>query len=295
MSEPIRPAVVAIGGGHGLAMSLRAIRRYAGQITAVVATGDDGGSSGRVRAEIDMPAPGDLRRCLTAMATDRDLAAAFEHRFGGDGTLGGHAVGNLVLAGLVDGGRDLSEAAEIVGRLLGIDSAAARVLPATTEPVELVATTDVGVVRGQVAAEHAHRVRHLDLDPAEPRVPGAVIDALAAADQVVLGPGSFFTSVMAATVVPAVRDAVAASPATVVLVANLRPDDVSLTDVVDYVTVLAHHGISPDVVVTQRAALPVGDMDHVQPRTRVVVADVDRPHGLAHDDRLLAEVLSTLW
>lgn len=291
MSGRTRPAVVAIGGGHGLAMSLRAVRTYAGRITAVVATGDDGGSSGRVRAELNQPAPGDLRRCLTTMAADAELAAAFEHRFGGSGPLAGHAVGNLVLAGLVDAGRDLDSAAEVVSGWLGIDSHVVRVLPATNEPVELVVTTAHGTVRGQVEAERARGVQRLAIEPAGPTVPAAVVEALDRADQIVLGPGSFFTSVMAAAIVPAVRDAIAASDGTVVLVANLRPDDDTLGGVGDYLSVLDEHAITPDVVVVQAGTLDVGDAGDI----KVVVADVDRPHGLAHDSQLLGEVLSDLW
>src|SRR5213080_1989031 len=95
------PAVVALGGGHGLATVLRAVRRYAGSITAVVSVADDGGSSGRLRRDFGVLPPGDLRRCLVALAEDDTWARAFEHRFSG-GDLDGHALGNLVLVGLTD-------------------------------------------------------------------------------------------------------------------------------------------------------------------------------------------------
>lgn len=290
MTSPSGPRVVAIGGGHGLAMSLRAVRSYAGRLTAVVATGDDGGSSGRVRAEIDMPAPGDLRRCLTAIAPDRELADALEHRFGGHGHLAGHAVGNLVLAGLVDAGLDLAAASSRVAAWLGVDLATTQVMPATTEPVCLVVTTDDGDVRGQVEAEQASGVRHIATDPPTPAVPAAVIEAIAAADQIVLGPGSFFTSVLATAAVPGIRDALASSPARLVFVVNLRPDDPQVADVAGHVAALAAHGVHADVVVAQDGALPVGDVDGPE----VQVADVDRPHGLAHDSELLGRVLAAL-
>lgn len=282
------PLVVAIGGGHGLAMSLRAVRTYAGHVTAVVATGDDGGSSGRVRAELDIPAPGDLRRCLTTMASDQELAARLEHRFGGSGELAGHAVGNLVLAGLVDSGADLSSAAATVSAWLGIDPDRTRILPATTEPVCLVVTTADGDVRGQVEAELAEGIQRISLDPPSPTVPLAVVEALADADQIVLGPGSFFTSVLGAAVVPDIRAAIAASPGQTVFVANLRPDDPHLADVAGHVEALVSHGIEPDVVVAQTDALPIGELTGIE----VVVADVDRPHGLAHDADLLGAVLA---
>ncbi len=285
------PHVVAIGGGHGLATSLRAVRRYAGHLTAIVATGDDGGSSGRLRAALDMPAPGDLRRCLTAMAADQLLAEALEHRFE-HGELEGHAVGNLVLAGLYDAGHDLLTAAEHVSTWLGIDPEV-RVLPATHGPVDMVATTDAGEVRGQVSVEATTGIIRIAMDPPDPTVPAEVLTAIGSADQVILGPGSFFTSVLAAAVVPSIRKAIDATDARVVFVANLRADEreVAGFDLGRHVDALIAHGIQPDVVVTQDGGLPVGDLvDGVD----LVVADVDRPHGLAHDSELLGQVLAEL-
>lgn len=285
------PRVVAVGGGHGLATSLRAIRSYAGQLTAVVATGDDGGSSGRLRADLGMPAPGDLRRCLTAMSSDRMLAEALEHRFSA-GELDGHAVGNLVLAGLHDAGHDLLAAADQLSHWLGIGPEV-RVLPATNSPVDLVATTECGEVRGQVSVEGTLGITGIDMDPPDPSVPHEVLDAIGAADQVVLGPGSFFTSVLAAAVVPAIRKAIDASPGRVVYVANLRADEreVAGYDLGQHLVALIAHGIRPDVVVTQQDGLPVGaEVEGVE----VVVADIDRPHGLAHDSELLGRVLAEL-
>src|SRR6266576_5187537 len=135
----MRPRVVALGGGHGLAVALGAIREYAGEITAVVGVADDGGSSGRLRRDFDVPAPGDLRRCLVALASeDGAWSAAFEHRFGW-GELAGHALGNLMLVGLAATLGDLTAALDEMGRVLG---AAGRVLPATLGPVSM--TAEVG-------------------------------------------------------------------------------------------------------------------------------------------------------
>jgi uncharacterized cofD-like protein len=276
------PRVVAIGGGHGLAMSLRAIRTYAGHLTAVVATGDDGGSSGRIRAELDMPAPGDLRRCISSLIPDDVTAAGFEHRFG-SGSLEGHAVGNLVLAGLVDAGHDLASAADVVSTWLGIDPAHTRILPATSVPVDLVADTARGQVRGQVAVEEADDVRSVRFDPPAPTVPPEVPKAIGAADQIVLGPGSFFTSVLGAAAVPEVADAIAGTTAQVVLVANLDVDPA------EQIARLHDHGIEPGVVVAQQ-----GTGVQAPDGVRIVEADIDRPHGLAHDPDLLAPVLASI-
>ena len=124
------PNIVALGGGHGLAVALRAARRYAGTLTAVVSVADDGGSSGRLRRDLDVVPPGDLRKCLVALAEPDDVwATAFEHRFGGT-ELGGHALGNLILVGLVETLGDVASALDEAARLLG---ASGRVRPATTE------------------------------------------------------------------------------------------------------------------------------------------------------------------
>ena len=298
--RPVR--VVAFGGGHGLSASLRALRLLrdrwladAGHaqldVTAVVTVGDDGGSSGRLRAERGGLPPGDLRRCLTSVSPHHELAEALEHRFR-DGDLAGHAVGNLVLAGLVDAGDDLVGAADRLSCWLGLDPDHIRVLPATHEPVAMVGATVHGEVRGQVALEEAEGITEVHIDPPDPKVPDEVREAIAAADQIVLGPGSFHTSVLAAAVVPGVRDAIAAGHARRILIANLRADEPEVAgfDVARHVHALRAHGIPVDAVVVQEGSLPVGDVGDLE----VVVADIDRPHGLAHDADLLGAVLATL-
>lgn len=289
------PRVVAIGGGHGLAMLLKAVGTYAGHTTAIVSTGDDGGSSGRLRECIEMPAPGDLRRCLAAVSPNRQLAEAMEHRFT-EGDLAGHAVGNLVLAGLVDAGHDLVSAAAHLSRWLGVDADVMQVLPATDAPIDLVAETPEGPVRGQVDIEAAGRLVHIAVDPPDPPVPAAAIDALHRADQIVLGPGSFYTSVLAAAVVPGVQRAIGERRGRFVFVANLQADETGVKDVdlAGHLSVLGLHGLDPDVVVTQGGGLPLGDIETTAPGVEVVEADVDRPHGLAHDSELLGRVLASL-
>ena len=148
------PAVVALGGGHGLSATLRAARRYAGDITAVVSVADDGGSSGRLRSAFGIPAPGDLRRCLVALADDSLWAAVFEHRFDA-GELEGHAFGNLLIAALADYTGDFEVALHETGRLLGLEGT---VYPATREPVVLKAEVEGASVEGQVAVSNAGRI-----------------------------------------------------------------------------------------------------------------------------------------
>jgi len=287
------PRVVAVGGGHGLAATLRAAHRFAGHTTAVVATADDGGSTGRLRSALDMPAPGDVRRCVEAMAEDNGtaLAAALEYRFAGS-DVEGHALGNLLLAGLHATSGDFVAAVDELSRLVGLDPATGRVLPATVDPVVLRAEVTGGRrITGQVAIARTVGVERVVVEPPTARVPDEVVDALAEADQVVLGPGSLFTSVLAAAVVDDVRDAVKRSSARTVYVANVRAEagETRGYDVAAHVVALRRHGIEPDVVVAQRAALPVGE-----PGVDVVEADVVRPNGLAHDPTLLAAVLAAL-
>lgn len=283
-----KPTIVAIGGGHGLAVSLRAARRYAGQITAVVSVADDGGSSGRLRAELGVPAPGDVRRCLAALADGNGLAQALEHRFS-EGELTGHALGNLLLAGLTDAQGDFVAAIDEVGRLVG---ASGRVLPAASEPVVLVGRGPHGMVEGQVAIRTATvPVDHISVWPAAPATPPEVAAAILDADQVVIGPGSLYTSVLAASVVPAVREALAATTAQRVYVANLRAEEPEAAgyDGADHLAALHRHGIPVDIVIREPGTLSGAPLPVV-----VVDRHVARPHGLAHDPDLLADALGAV-
>lgn len=282
------PRVVALGGGHGLAATLQAARHYAGDITAVVSVADDGGSSGRLREALGIPAPGDIRRCLVALAEPSSLwAATFEHRFDA-GELEGHAVGNLVIAGLAAAAGDFVTALDEAGRLLG---AVGRVLPATTMPVVLKATAAGGEVQGQVAVARAGRIAEVGLVPPDPTPPAAVLDAIASADQVVLGPGSLFTSVLAAAAVPAIRAALAAASARKVYVCNLRPQvpETEGYDVAAHVEALVAHGVDVDVVLCDPDGIDVGML-----RTPCVERSLGRADGLGHDPAGLAAALADL-
>jgi len=282
------PRVVAVGGGHGLAATLRAARRYAGELTAIVSVADDGGSSGRLRRQLGIAPPGDLRKCLVAMAEEGSvLAEAFEHRFESD-ELVGHALGNLMLTGLTAACGDLQHALDEAGRLLG---AVGRVLPATTEPVVLKAVAEAGEVEGQTAVMHAAHIRRVSLVPEDPPAPAAALEALACADQVVVGPGSLFTSVLAAAAVPAIAEAIRRSPGRRVYVANLRPQGAETAgyDVAAHVAALGAHGVVVDDVLVDPAAIPLGAIE-----LSVVEARLARPNGRAHDPARLAAALSSL-
>lgn len=281
--------MAAVGGGHGLAASLRAARRYAGDVTAIVAVADDGGSSGRLRDAIDLPPPGDPRKCLVALAADDSvLARALDHRFDA-GELEGHALGNLLITGLADSTGDFVAALDEVGRLLG---AVGRVLPATLEPVVLKAEAGgESVVEGQVAVSNAVGISRVSLTPPDPPVAPGVVEAILAADQIVIGPGSLYTSVLAAAAVPGVRDALAATSARKVYVCNLGPQEPETAGyrAADHVDALLAHGLEVDVVVCHAGGLAVDDID-----LPVVERPVATPSGLAHDPVLLADALREL-
>jgi uncharacterized cofD-like protein len=291
------PRVVAVGGGHGLAATIRAVRRYAGRVTAVVATADDGGSTGRLRSGMDIPAPGDLRRCLVAMAgiEDHPLGLALEYRFKGT-DVEGHALGNLLLAALGAVTGDFVAAADQVAALLGLDPDAARVVPATCEPVELRAVTGDGTrVKGQVAVSTTEGVERVGLDPPGAKPPPGLVDTVREADQVVLGPGSLFTSVLAAAVVDDLRDAIAATRGQRVYVCNLRADGVETRgyDVDRHVAALQAHGIEPDVVLVHRAGADAAALEGGG-GARLVTADLARPQGVVHDPAKLGASLAAL-
>ncbi len=287
---PSGPKVVAVGGGHGTAVSLKALRCYASQITAVVSVADDGGSSGRLRQQLDVVALGDLRKCLVALADPSSvLARAFEHRFGDSGELSGHALGNLVLAGLVDATGDLVAGIDAAAELLG---ACGRVLPATTEKVTLKAEADRGEVEGQVAVSAAGRIRRVSLIPGGSSAPKEATEALAEADQVVIGPGSLYTSVLAAVAVPGIAEALAAAGAQRVYVCNLVPQvpETEGFDVAAHVAALREHGVDVDVVLwDSEAGLVAGECDRLLVDRRLAGAN-----GLVHDPARLAVVLSDL-
>jgi len=296
--------VAAIGGGHGTAVTLRAARLYAGEVTAIVSVADDGGSSGRLREQFDIVALGDLRKCLVALAAEGSvLARAFEHRFAGvglgrpggagqtaeNGDLAGHALGNLVLAGLVEATGDLVSGIDAAAALLG---AAGRVLPATTEKVTLKAEADRGEVKGQVAVSAAGRIRRVSLVPGGACPPPEATAVLRRADQVVIGPGSLYTSVLAALLVPGIAEALAETDAQKVYVCNLfaQVPETEGYDVAAHVAALREHGVEVDVVLWDSSGgLVAGPVD---------VPLVDRrlagSNGLVHDPARLAAALSDL-
>jgi uncharacterized cofD-like protein len=288
--------VVALGGGHGLALTLQAVRRYATTITAVVSVADDGGSSGRLRRDLGVAAPGDLRKCLVALANGSGpWPAALEHRFA-SGELSGHPLGNLMLVGLAESMGDLTAALDEIGRLLG---AVGRVVPATIDPVALMADIGGRSVIGQVAVESMARsatVRRVELVPADPPASPAALAAIAAADQIVLAPGSLYTSVLAVLCVPEIRDAIAAAPGRVVNVCNLQTDaETAGLDGTDHLRILLDHGGRVDTLLHDPAAgLAVSETAVEELGVTPQAAAIAAGDGQGHDPARLALALAAL-
>jgi uncharacterized cofD-like protein len=276
-------------------MTLRAVRRYAGQITAVVSVADDGGSSGRLRRDFAIPAPGDLRKCLVALAGDAPVwPEVFEHRFAA-GDLEGHALGNLLIVGLSETLGDFCAALDEAGRLLG---AVGRVLPATTDPVVLKADVEGQAVEGQVAVQNsAGRIRRVGLVPSDaPACPDALA-AIAGADQIVLAPGSLYTSLVPVLCVPELGAALQAAPARIVQVCNLRPQipETYGLDATDHVRAALEHGARVDRFLYQAGGALAADEEAIRALgVEPVAAQVAGPDGLVHDPVELARALTAL-
>jgi uncharacterized cofD-like protein len=285
----VRPAVVAIGGGHGTAVTLKAARRYAGYLTGVVSVADDGGSSGRLRELLNVVALGDIRKCLVALADeDSALALAFERRFE-EGELAGHALGNLILTGLIDATGDLVLGVREAAQLLG---AHGEVLPATAEPVTLKAESAQGTVAGQVAVMGTCDIRQVSVVPDDAAPPPLVLERIAEADQIVIGPGSLFTSVLAAVAVRGIAEALASAQAQVVYVCNLRPQipETEGYDVAAHVEALARHDVSVDVVLCDT----IGGMATGLTDLAVQEVSLTGENTLVHSPAKLAQALSGL-
>ncbi|MBW3618861.1 MAG: uridine diphosphate-N-acetylglucosamine-binding protein YvcK [Actinobacteria bacterium] len=251
---------VALGGGHGLSRSLQALARAFDHVTAVVTAADDGGSSGRLRRDLGVVPPGDLRMALAALSPASRLVDVLQYRFD-RGELDGHSLGNLFVVALEDlHDGDVVAALDEAAALLGIRG---RVLPCTTTPVWLHAQTGDGDhVDGQSAVAGTQRVERVWLEPADAPGTPAALEAIAAADLLVLGPGSLYTSLLPNLLVTDVADAVRAAEAPVVYVANLReqPGETEGMTLGEHLDAVLQHVPGLDV-------------------THVVVHDGSRPNG----------------
>ncbi|MDQ6686426.1 MAG: uridine diphosphate-N-acetylglucosamine-binding protein YvcK [Actinomycetota bacterium] len=311
-SDPAQgPAVVALGGGHGLAASLSALRQLTANLTAVVTVADNGGSSGRLRDEFGVLPPGDLRMALAALCGDdqwgQTWARVLQHRFTSDGELHGHAVGNLLIVALWElfeqTGDGLVDGLDWVGRLLG---ARGRVLPMALTPLDITARVRgvdpaapyaVSSIRGQVeVATTAGEVLSVSLDPEVSQACPAAVTAVDEADYVVLGPGSWYSSVVPHLLVPDLRNALVRTPARLIVTMNLEAQSGETEGYTpeDHVAVLLRQApdLHIDTVLVDRASAP----EHDRLRSAVeavgaqlMLADVAaRPGCAQHDPTKLA-------
>jgi uncharacterized cofD-like protein len=247
--------VVAFGGGTGLPVLLRGLRDRVGDLAAVVTVADDGGSSGRLRQELGIAPPGDVRNCLVALAGRRGLAEVFNYRFDAPGDLNDHSVGNIIIAALSDMAGGFREGVEQAGRFLRIKG---RVFPAATESLTLIVRhADGTITRGEsVLREVGKKVESVAVEPEDAPAPPGVISAIEGADVVVMGPGSLFTSTIPALLGAGTREALARFSGPVVYVANVmtQPGETTGFSVSEHVrAVIEHVGpVITDVLVHSR-------------------------------------------
>ena len=301
------PRVVAIGGGQGLSRVLRAALAYAGRVDAVVTVADDGGSSGRLAPHLDIPPPGDIRRCLLALTPEDSMwKSVFEYRFKG-ADVAGHSLGNLILAGLADIEGSFEEALIRAERLLGARGA---VIPASGEHLALEIESDGEVVTGQVAVSlHRGPVDAIRVLPASARATRRAVEAIEGADQVILGPGSLMTSTIAAMRVPGITEAVDRTTADLIYVGNLVTQDGETLgmDGMDHVDALLRlTGVRPPrtIVANDRhidVASPLDWIDFDRELTATYGADLvlsdlvdESDVWPSHDPAKLGEALKTI-
>jgi len=312
------PRIVAIGGGHGLSTLLSGLKEHTAHITAIVNVADDGGSSGRLRREFGVLPPGDIRRCIAALAEEESLMAQlFEYRFDQGEGLRGHTFGNLFITALDDITGSFDSAVKSASRVLAVRG---RVLPPTLADVTLVADLLVPVgeeaqtIRGESSiGKGGLPIRRVFLDPADPPAYPDALRAIEAADLIVLGPGSLFTSILPVLLVPEVRAAICRSRALRVYVCNVatEPGETDSFGVRAHIdSLLAHIGAEcVDEALANNNARPAGNFaPEWQGRTEIVqldasadgrlrlhAADIINPRNpLRHDPQKLARELMRL-
>ena len=310
------PRAVALGGGHGLAASLAALRQVTESLTAIVTVADNGGSSGRLRRDFGVLPPGDLRMALAALCGDDEWGTTWskvvQHRFAGDRELAGHAVGNLLIVALWDLLGDTVAGLDWVGRLLGTGG---RVLPMAAVPLDIVAEVvgldpawpdEVSTVRGQAAvASTPGQVRSITLLPPDPPAVPEAVRAVLDADWIVFGPGSWFTSVLPHLLVPELAAALHATTARRVLVLNLapQPGETEGFSPHKHLEVLAGHApaLTVDVVLADTKTAGTGNLADLEKAAavlgaRLMMADVAAADGTPrHDPRLLAGTYAQIF
>ena len=307
------PRIVVIGGGHGLSILLRGLKEYTHNLTAIVTVADDGGSSGRLRKSIGILPPGDIRNCLAALSNDEALLTQlFQYRFpNGASGLDGHSFGNLFITALVDITGSFEEAIAESGRVLSVSG---QVLPATLHDVRLVAdvmlphlVSEVRVEGESRIPESTGKVRRVWLEPNSPPAFPQAVQSILAADLIVIGPGSLYTSILPNLLVPDIAAAVRTSRALKIFVCNLatQPGETEEYTSSDHLHALDEHvgsGVFDLIVCNDQLVgkLPQGiqwvsvdaDLEVDYPVYRANL--VDEAHPWRHDANKLAQALMDL-
>ena len=309
------PKIVAIGGGTGLSTLLRGLKQYSSNITAIVTVADDGGSSGRLRREMGILPPGDIRNCIAALADEEKLLTElFQYRFhAGDG-LSGHSFGNLFISAMTEITGDLEQAIDASAKVLAIRG---KVLPATLTDVSLWAKlADGRIIEGESKITEAMgQIRQIGCHPADPVALPAALAAIKEADYIIIGPGSLYTSIIPNLLVPAIRQALAEVTVPRVYVCNImtqpgETDNYSVADHIRAIEKVCEERIF-DAVLAQRTApspqsLQLYAQEHSHPvfldreevgkmGYRIVLANVmaedEVTAKVSHDPQRLARVL----
>ncbi len=302
------PKVVAIGGGSGLPNLLRGLKHYTTNLTALVTVADDGGSSGRLRSELGMLPPGDIRNCLVALAdSEAVMQELMDYRFSTNGQLDGHSFGNILIAALANIGGDFYKGVEAAGRLLAVRG---RVIPSTFTDVTLVGSTVSGrqLIGESSIGTSAERLRSLALTP--PDAPGHpdAVKAIEEADLIILGPGSLFTSIVPNLLVPDISTAISRSSALKMYICNVagEPGATVGYSVADHLNVVRHYiGEAVHVVIANNNTARSGDPGALElvPHQAgwdddaiYLSADViDEDHPTRHDPDRLASAISEAY
>ncbi len=282
--------VVAIGGGHGLAATLESLRLLGHYPIGVVSVADDGGSSGRLREALGQIPPGDLRRCLSSLLPlESPWKDLLEFRFS-DAELRGHALGNLVFAGL---NSLLGDPLLAAVRLGSIVAAEGMVLPASLDPVTLVGRSRNSEVSGQVRLAKTSGIREMRIVPENVRVDAAVLEAIGSATTITFGPGSLYTSLLAVCKIPKIREALSRAPGRKLLVANLAGESGESEGMTlsGHVEAFAELGIFMDFVLFDDSLIEVGKSDGSPKLCEWIKAPLAGETGRAHDPELLAQAL----
>lgn len=296
------PRITVIGGGTGLPSLIRGIKHYSHNITAIVTMADDGGSSGRLRTELGIQPPGDIRNCLVALAdSEAVMQKLMDYRFSSDGQLNGHSFGNMLIAALAGIGGDFSRAVEIAGDLLAIHG---RVVPSTPTDVTLIASTESGetLVGETNVAGASSRLVSLTLSPPNPQAHPAALSALSEADLIIIGPGSLYTSIVPNLLIPGIAAGVAESRALKIYICNVaeEPRQTEGFSVRDHLDIVRRYIGSNSVhAVVANSRIPSGPtpagLDFIRPEkpwqdeALLVEADViDQSATARHDAAKLA-------